>query len=75
MSWPVNKMPIVKIRELIGVSNTSFEDALKNAIEHEAKKGKNVTGAHVVSQTATVVDGKVTEYKVTAKLAYLWKEE
>jgi hypothetical protein len=68
-------MPIVKIRELIGVSNTSFEDALKNIVDHEIKNGKNVTGAKVISQSVTVENGKVKEYKVNAKLAYLWEEK
>ncbi|OGZ33679.1 MAG: hypothetical protein A2Y98_01965 [Candidatus Portnoybacteria bacterium RBG_19FT_COMBO_36_7] len=68
-------MTIIKIRELIGVSEKSFEDALKNIVEHETGKGKNVTGAKVISQSVSVEDGKVREYKVNAKLAYLWKEE
>jgi len=68
-------MPIVKIRELIGVSEKSFEDALKNIVEHEIKNGKNVTGAKVISQSVTVEGGKVKEYRVNAKLAYLWREE
>ncbi len=68
-------MPIVKIRELIGISKESFEDALKNAIEHEVGKGKNVTGAHVISQTVKVENGKIKEYRVNARLAYSWKEE
>ena len=37
-------MAIIKIRELIGSSEKSFEDALKNIVEHEVKKGKNITG-------------------------------
>jgi hypothetical protein len=68
-------MAIVKIRELIGVSETSFEDALKNIVDHEIKNGKNVTGAKVISQSVTVENGKCKEYKVNAKLAYLWEEK
>jgi len=33
-------MSIIKIRELIGISEKSFEDALQNLIEHEVKAGK-----------------------------------
>ncbi|MBU3901301.1 dodecin family protein [Patescibacteria group bacterium] len=67
-------MTIVKIRELIGTSSESFEEALQNIVEHEAAAGKQVTGVHVVNQTAEVKDGKITEFKVNAKVAYKWEK-
>lgn len=64
---------IVKIRELIGTSDKSFEDALKNVIDHELKAGKNVTGAKVISQSVDVKNG-VLEYKINANVAYIWED-
>ncbi len=67
-------MAIIKIRELIGTSPKSFDDALKTLVGHQVKAGKNVTGAKVLSQTVEVKDGKIAEYKVNAKVAYKWEE-
>ena len=63
-------MAIIKIRELIGSSEKSFEDALKNIVEHEIKNGKNITGAKIITQSVSVEDGKIKEYKVNVNVAY-----
>lgn len=68
-------MAIVKIREVVGTSPTSFEDALRQIIEREIKAGKKVSGAHVINQTVDVQDGKINEFRVDAKIAYRWEEE
>jgi len=67
-------MSIIKIRELIGLSEKSFEDALKNVIEHEVKVGKNVTGVKIKSQTVEIKEGKITTYKINAAVAYKWED-
>lgn len=67
-------MAIIKIRELIGTSAKSFEDALKSLVEHEVKAGKKVTGAKILSESVEIKDGKIAEYKVNAKVAYKWEE-
>jgi len=67
-------MAIIKIRELIGTSEKSFEDALKTLVEHQVKAGKKVTGAKILNESVEIKDGKITEYKVNAKVAYKWEE-
>jgi flavin-binding protein dodecin len=67
-------MAIIKIRELIGTSEKSFDEALENLIEQQVKAGKNLTGARVLNQSVEVKEGKITEYKVNAKVAYKWEE-
>ncbi|MDD2753207.1 MAG: dodecin family protein [Candidatus Portnoybacteria bacterium] len=67
-------MAIVKIRELIGTSTKNFEDAMQNIVNHEVEAGKNVTGVHVINQTAEVKEGKIFEFKVNAKVAYKWEK-
>lgn len=68
-------MSIVKIREVIGTSENSFEEALRQAVGREIKAGKKVTGADVMGQTASVKDGKIAEFRVNVKIAYRWDEE
>lgn len=62
-------MAIIKIAEVIGTSEKSFEDALQNIVTEQTKGGNAVTGVHVVNQTAEVKDGQITEFKVNAKVA------
>lgn len=66
---------IIKIREVIGASEKSFEDALQNAVHHGLIHQKNITGARVVGQSVEVKDGQITQFKVNVKLAYIWEEK
>jgi len=59
------------IHEVIGKSNKSWEDAVKNAIEHVYKKHKDVKGVDVIKMTAKVEKGKIIEYKADVKLAII----
>ena len=68
-------MPIIKIKEVIGSSPESFEDALKQAIKQSCSQKKNVTGAKIRSQSVEINDGQIVEYKVNAKIAYKWEKE
>lgn len=65
---------VVKVIELIGVSKKSYEDAITSAVERSSKTVKNITGVDVVGQTAKVKDGKVTEFRVNLKLAFVVEE-
>lgn len=68
-------MALIKIKELIGTSSKSFDDALKQAINQACEQKKNVTGAKIVRQTVEIKDGQVVEYKVNLKIAYKWEKE
>ncbi len=68
-------MALIKIKELIGTSSKSFDDALKQAIDQACGQKKNVTGAKIVRQTVEIKDGQVFEYKVNLKIAYKWEKE
>ncbi|HQM34878.1 MAG: dodecin family protein [Candidatus Paceibacterota bacterium] len=68
-------MAIVKIREIIGTSPNSFEDALNRIIEFVGKDKYNLTGIKILSQSVSLEKGKIVEYKITAHAAYKWEEE
>ncbi|HPD55329.1 MAG TPA: dodecin family protein [Candidatus Paceibacterota bacterium] len=68
-------MAIVKIREIIGTSPNSFEDALNRIIEFVGKDKYNLTGIKIISQSVSLEKGKIVEYKITANVAYKWEEE
>ena len=68
-------MAIVKIKEIIGTSPKGFHEAFQNAINHACSEKKNVTGAKIVGHTVTIKNGKIIEYKVNVKIAYLWEKK
>lgn len=61
----------IKVIEVIGVSEESWEDAVGQAVAKASESVKGITGVEVVSQTARVSDGKVTRYNATVKLAFV----
>ena len=60
----------VKVVEIIGVSEKSWEDAVEKAVAKAAETIKGITGVEVVSFTARVEDGKVARYNATCKIAF-----
>jgi flavin-binding protein dodecin len=66
-------MALIKVKEIIGTSEKSFDDALKQAIKQCAKAKKNLTGVRIIGQNAEIKDGEIVEYKVNAKIAYKWE--
>ncbi|MBD3359566.1 MAG: dodecin domain-containing protein [Candidatus Buchananbacteria bacterium] len=63
-------MMCVKIIELIGTSNKSFEDAIQDAINTASKSLRGISGVDVVGQTALVENNKITEFRVNVKVAF-----
>jgi hypothetical protein len=68
-------MSVIKIKELIGTSPESFEDALNQVIKQAAAQHKNVSGARIIGQSIDVNDNQIVEYKVNVKVAYKWEKE
>ena len=68
-------MALIKVKELIGTSSKSFEDAIKQAINQVCEQKKNITGVSVVGQNIEIKDGQINEYKVNLKVAYRWEKE
>ena len=60
----------VKVIEIIGISSKSFDDAVTQALNKASKSVKGITGFEVTKHMASVVDGKITQYKVNLKLAF-----
>ena len=60
----------VKVIEIIGVSDKSWEDAVAMAVEKTSDTVKGITGVEVTSFTAKVEDGKVKRYQAACKIAF-----
>jgi dodecin len=61
---------VVKIVELMGVSEESFSDAVRNAVKEASKTIRSITGVEVIKSTAQVEDDEIFEYHVTVRLAF-----
>ena len=64
-------MTVAKIIEVISVSKTSFDDAIKQGVARAAETVSDVAGAWVKDQSVDVSNGKVTGYRVTLKITFL----
>ncbi len=63
-------MAVLKVIEVLSNSDISWEDATKKAVEQAAKSLKHIRSVYVQEQSATVNDGKVTEFRVNLKLTF-----
>ena len=63
-------MGILKVIEVLSSSNKSWEDATEKAVEKASKSVDDIKSAFVQSQSVTVKDGKVDEYRVNVKITF-----
>ena len=61
---------VVKVIELMSQSPKSWEDAAHGAVEEAAKTLRNVRSLYIKEFTAEVDDGKVTNYRINAKVTF-----
>ena len=60
----------VKIIELVGLSEQSWEDAVQNVVWEASKSIDGITGVEILNMTADVKDGKIYDYKVNVQVAF-----
>jgi flavin-binding protein dodecin len=63
-------LAVIKVLELVGVSDKSWSDAARQAVEQASQTIRGINGVDVVNSTAKVKDGAITEYHVTVKIAF-----
>jgi flavin-binding protein dodecin len=61
----------IKIIEIMGVSTNSYEDALDQAVAKAAESINGIISLEVTRQGATVRDGRVARYEISAKLSFI----
>lgn len=65
---------IYKVIELIGTSETSWEEAAKNAVERAAETLEDLRVAEVSAMDMKMEDGKVVAYRTKVKLSFRFRE-
>ena len=62
---------VVKVIEVIGASQTSWEDAAQDAVKTAAKSVRSICGVEAVGWTGEVKNGKIVRFKTTTKIAFV----
>jgi flavin-binding protein dodecin len=62
---------VVRVIELVGVSSKSWTDAAQHAVARASATTRHVNGLEVLKSSAVVKDGKIIEYHVNVKVAFL----
>lgn len=61
---------VVKVIELLSESSKSWEDATQAVVEEASKTLRNIRSVYVKEFTAAVDNGKVTSYRINAKVTF-----
>ena len=61
---------IVKVIEVLAQSDKSWEDAAQAAVAEAAKTLRNIRSIYIKEFEAAVENGKVTQYRVNAKISF-----
>ena len=63
-------MSVLKVIEILASSDKSWEDAARKAVAKASSSVNHVKSAFVQSQSVTVKDGKVDEFRVNVKITF-----
>jgi flavin-binding protein dodecin len=63
-------LTVVKVVELVADSPSGWQDAIEKAVERAANTIDDISGVEVKNLTASVENGKVTEYKADLHIAF-----
>src|SRR5579884_3072885 len=61
---------VAKVVTIIGSSPESFAKAADAAVQEAAKTLRGITGADVVSMSASVENDRISEYRTTVNIAF-----
>jgi flavin-binding protein dodecin len=64
------EMSVIKVLEIVGVSDQSWHAAVQNALDEASKTVQNITGVDVIHTTGKIQDGKIAEYHANVKFAF-----
>ncbi|MGY6215543.1 dodecin family protein [Methylolobus aquaticus] len=63
-------MSVLKVVEILAESEKSWEDAAQNGIDKAARTLRNIRSIYVKEMEAKVADGRITAYRINAKITF-----
>jgi flavin-binding protein dodecin len=67
-------MSVIKVIELLAQSETGWEDAARQALAEASKTIHGIKTLYVQDMQAVVEDGKITQFRLNAKVSFLVEE-
>jgi dodecin len=67
-------MSVARVTELSAISQTSFEDAINEAVARATKTLRGVKGAWVKDQNVLIEDDNLVGYKVNVEITFMLEE-
>ena len=64
-------MAVVKVIEILAESETSWEDAARQALTEVSRTVRNVKTIYITDLQAIVENNRITRYRVNAKVSFL----
>lgn len=61
---------MVKVIEVLAQSETSWEDAAKNALDEAKKTLRNIRSIYVKDLEAKVENDKIVQFRINAKISF-----
>ena len=68
-------MCVYKFIELVGTSENSWDDAVKEVVETAAKTLRDLRIAEVMKMDVKIKDGKVALYRVKVRLSFKYHKD
>ena len=65
---------IYRVTDLVGTSKTSWEDAVKNAVQTAAKSLRDLRVGEVTRLDVTIDKGKVTSYRARVNVSFKYEK-
>jgi len=75
MSRSASTSSVYRVTELIGTSESSWEDAAKQAVETATKTLRDLRIAEVSKLDLVIVDGKVAAFRARVNLSFKYEEK
>ena len=63
-------MAVIKTIDLVGVSSNSWRDAAESALAEAAKTIRHIEHMDILSTSAVVEDGKISEYHTEIRISF-----
>lgn len=68
-------MSMLKVIEVLAESDKSFEDAAQNAVSQASNSVRNVKSIYIKEMNAVVENGKISSYRVNAKISFVLDDQ
>jgi len=67
-------MPVARVTEVIGISPIGWKEALEEALDRANRTLRKIISIRILSQDASVDNGKIREYRVTCNITFILED-